>query len=207
MNEKQNHILQIAQELFSEKGFSATSVRDIADKAQVNISMISYYFGGKDGLLKALIETRIGSMKIRLKTILSDPKLTPNDKINILIEESISKFWSHRELNNIILREHNFKLVEELKNLLLQIRQSRYEHLAMVIQEGQAEGIFRKDINIPLLQAALTGFMKHIHFAEDYYQSLLNFENKKNRETLLVNEMKTFLKNLFKSYIHENSHK
>jgi len=43
-------------ELFAQKGFSAVGVREVTDKAGVNVSMTSYYFGGKNGLLKAIYE-------------------------------------------------------------------------------------------------------------------------------------------------------
>ena len=38
-------ILYSAEKLFADKGFAATSTRDIAKSAGVNVSMISYYFG------------------------------------------------------------------------------------------------------------------------------------------------------------------
>lgn len=41
--------------LFNAKGYHGTSVRDIAQKAKVNVANISYYFRHKQGLLEALI--------------------------------------------------------------------------------------------------------------------------------------------------------
>ena len=40
-NEKQIQIMEAAEELFAEQGFAGTSVRDIAEKAGVNLAMIS----------------------------------------------------------------------------------------------------------------------------------------------------------------------
>lgn len=54
--EPKNRILEAATTLFSRKGYAATGVRELADEAGVNLAMISYYFGSKQGLLKALIE-------------------------------------------------------------------------------------------------------------------------------------------------------
>ncbi len=54
--EPRERILAASIELFSRKGFSATGVREIASKAGVNIAMINYYFGSKQGLLKELIQ-------------------------------------------------------------------------------------------------------------------------------------------------------
>lgn len=55
-NESRKRLITAAIELFSSRGFHAVSVREICEKAQVNISLISYYFTGKDGLLAAVIE-------------------------------------------------------------------------------------------------------------------------------------------------------
>ena len=60
MSDKREHILSVAEELFGEKGFDGTSVRDIAQSAGVNLAMISYYFGSKEKLLESLIEFRTG---------------------------------------------------------------------------------------------------------------------------------------------------
>ncbi|WP_316252492.1 TetR family transcriptional regulator [Bacillus aquiflavi] len=46
------HIVDVAVSLFNMKGYSGTSVRDIAGKANVNVANISYYFQSKHGLLE-----------------------------------------------------------------------------------------------------------------------------------------------------------
>ncbi len=51
-----DRIFNAAISLFAQKGYSAVGVRELATEAGVNISMISYYFGGKIGLLKDIIE-------------------------------------------------------------------------------------------------------------------------------------------------------
>ncbi|MCP8617132.1 forespore capture DNA-binding protein RefZ [Salirhabdus salicampi] len=48
-------VADTAVQLFYTKGFHGTSVRDIAKKASVNVSMISYYFKNKQGLLEYLV--------------------------------------------------------------------------------------------------------------------------------------------------------
>ena len=57
-------ILDAAAELFAKKGFAAVGVRELAAKADVNISMISYYYGGKVGVLKAIINWYFDCMKV-----------------------------------------------------------------------------------------------------------------------------------------------
>ncbi len=45
-------IVHAAVSLFNTKGYSGTSIRDIAAKANVNPANISYYFQNKHGLLE-----------------------------------------------------------------------------------------------------------------------------------------------------------
>jgi AcrR family transcriptional regulator len=56
--DKQNakdRIYMTALSLFAQKGFNAVGIREIAKSANVNISMINYYFGGKLGILKEVV--------------------------------------------------------------------------------------------------------------------------------------------------------
>jgi AcrR family transcriptional regulator len=48
-------IFKAGSVLFAQKGYHAVGVREIADTAGVKLPMISYYFGGKEELLKAII--------------------------------------------------------------------------------------------------------------------------------------------------------
>lgn len=50
-------ILDVATKLFAQKGFDGTSTRDICNEAGVNISLISYYFGGKQELYAKVVST------------------------------------------------------------------------------------------------------------------------------------------------------
>jgi AcrR family transcriptional regulator len=85
MADKREHILSVAEELFGEKGFDGTSVRDIAQSAGVNLAMISYYFGSKEKLLESLIEFRTGYAYGILEELNKDETLSPWDKIDRLV--------------------------------------------------------------------------------------------------------------------------
>jgi len=54
--EARNRLLDAALKLFAEQGFAKTSTREIALAAQANVASISYYFGDKDGLYRAVFE-------------------------------------------------------------------------------------------------------------------------------------------------------
>lgn len=52
-------ILDTAERLFAQKGFHATSMRDITGTAGVNLSSVNYHFGSKDALLESVFERRL----------------------------------------------------------------------------------------------------------------------------------------------------
>jgi AcrR family transcriptional regulator len=74
-------IMEAALDLFGERGLTGTTVRDIAQRAHVNVAAISYHFGGKDELYRAVAETVIGSIEARARArvapILQNPPTDP----------------------------------------------------------------------------------------------------------------------------------
>ena len=54
--ETRSRILDAALELFAASGFEGASTRTIAERAEVNLPAIQYYFGSKEGLYRAVLE-------------------------------------------------------------------------------------------------------------------------------------------------------
>jgi len=61
--ETHERILDAAQKLFAEKGFDATSVRDITAEAECNVAAVNYHFGGKDNLYLESFRTMLGALR------------------------------------------------------------------------------------------------------------------------------------------------
>ncbi|CAH0533715.1 hypothetical protein VST7929_01590 [Vibrio stylophorae] len=49
------HLLQVAEQLFASQGYSATSLRQLTAQAQTNLAAVNYHFGGKKGLIQAVL--------------------------------------------------------------------------------------------------------------------------------------------------------
>lgn len=72
-------ILEVAGHLFAEKGFDATSMRDITDAAGVNLASVNYHFGSKEGLISAVFG--------RLLVSVNKARLAMLDEIECVAEE------------------------------------------------------------------------------------------------------------------------
>ncbi|MDX1800710.1 MAG: TetR/AcrR family transcriptional regulator [Marinobacter sp.] len=53
-SETVDRILDAAEELFAERGFSETSLRMITSKASVNLAAVNYHFGSKNALIQSV---------------------------------------------------------------------------------------------------------------------------------------------------------
>lgn len=93
--DKRLNILAAAEKLFSELGYEGTSTRQIAKEASANMSMISYYFGSKEGVFLEIMNKRISDFTTQLLNITED-SISPMQKLFQVIDK-----YSHRVLDNI----------------------------------------------------------------------------------------------------------
>jgi TetR/AcrR family transcriptional regulator len=71
--EVRESLLDAARTLFLRYGFRAVSSRQVAAAAGVNPAMIHYYFDGKEGLYRAMLESAIAPVISRLSAMVGDP--------------------------------------------------------------------------------------------------------------------------------------
>jgi TetR/AcrR family transcriptional regulator len=77
-------LLDAALEEFSRHGFAGARVGDIAERAGVNAQLIAYYFGGKDGLYRALLESWLAD-----EAGFADPEMSLEDLIAAYIKAGV----------------------------------------------------------------------------------------------------------------------
>ncbi|WP_077327527.1 forespore capture DNA-binding protein RefZ [Virgibacillus siamensis] len=99
-------VVDAASQLFFQNGFHGTSVRDIADKATVNVSLISYYFKSKQGLLEHAVthyyEAYLETIEETLKKNESEEPITCLKK---MVEAIIQYKQSNHQFSCFIHRE------------------------------------------------------------------------------------------------------
>jgi AcrR family transcriptional regulator len=66
-----NKILDAAENLFADKGFNGTSLREITSQAEVNLAAVNYHFGSKKELIKAVMSRYMNELSPRLESALT----------------------------------------------------------------------------------------------------------------------------------------
>lgn len=139
--EKQIHILDIAEELIAKKGYEGTSVRDICSKANINVAMISYYFGSKEKMMSYLYQYRVLKTRENFSEFadtIKDGK--PEMQLKEIIKYIVAQLFKYNYFHGFVTQE--LRHTENLKDELLDFYQLFVKKLDDVIKKGVASGVF-----------------------------------------------------------------
>ncbi len=199
-SEKQIAIINAAEKLFAIKGFDGASVRDIAHEADINVAMISYYFGSKEKLMEAVFEERTTNIRLKVENLIQDEKLAPIEKVNVLIDDYVDKFIHQQEFHKIMMREQMIEKDTPIAGLIHELKKRNLESIRKLIQEGQKVGSFKKDIDIVLMMTTLVGTVSHMITSQHFYKKVNNLEYMGDMEfqKYMRKKLSIHLKSLFK---------
>lgn len=205
MNFTQKHIqiLETAENLFASKGFEGTTVRDIADKAGVNIAMISYYFGSKEKLLEAVFNHRMGDIGMRVESLLKNDSLTPIQKVEILIDEHIEKVVHNEEFYKIMLCEQVINKNPIILKLVSEIKLRNAALINKLIIDGQKKGVFKKNADVILLMSTMIGTVIQVLINQPFYREFNNLKKMpaKEFEETMQKKLTVHVKKIFKAIL------
>ncbi len=105
--ETKDKLCSVACELFAQQGPDGTSVRQIADAAGVNSALVSHYFGGKEGLYEACIDSmylELGALRSVLMTSFAKGG-APSLLLKRAVSEGFSFGRNHRSALQLIMRD------------------------------------------------------------------------------------------------------
>lgn len=202
-NDKHIQIIETAEQLFSKKGFEATTVRDIADEADINIAMISYYFGSKEKLLEAVFNHRMGHIGMRVESLLKNESLTPFQKMEILIDEHIERVIHHEGFYKIILCEQVINKSPAIIKLVSEIKMHNAQLINKLIIDGQKKGAFKKDVDVVLLMSTLIGTVIQVLINQPFYRNFNELKkiSSKEFEDLIQKKLNLHVKKIFKAIL------
>jgi AcrR family transcriptional regulator len=129
-------LLRAAADLFSRKGFENTRTLEIARSAGVNEALIARYFGGKEGLLLAVLRDEESTQSlVESESVRSDDTLIPGLESGLSLSQAILEYFRAGE-----------RAIAE-KEAFLRIALSRVlvdPELSRVIQEKFIERVVKK---------------------------------------------------------------
>ncbi|RVX40589.1 TetR family transcriptional regulator [Nonomuraea polychroma] len=118
-------IQEIALRLFTEQGYEATSLREIAEELGVTKAALYYHFKTKDDIVTSLVDLRIADVEELLEWVKSQPR-TPETRREVL-ERYAAKLKRPQhiqmarflERNQTALRDH--PKLSRMRDLMLEL--------------------------------------------------------------------------------------
>ena len=139
-NETYDNILQAAKSLFIRKGYTAASMREIAEEAGIGKATIYHHFQDKETIFKTLIAANIGKMHQAYAAI--EVESEPRRRITVAAEVTMQFLFESADLLQIARREVPAARAEMLSNFSSLF--ARYtQMLEESIQQGIEAGTFR----------------------------------------------------------------
>jgi AcrR family transcriptional regulator len=173
MNDKRQQIIETALQLFAEKGFEGTSIRDIAEKASVNVAMVNYYFGTKEKLFEKIVEYKSLATRGLLDEILNNKSLSPIQKIEAIIDSYIEKLFTHRTFHRLIQQELILNQRESLQTSIVNNFILNAFIIKHIIESGIKSGDFKK-VDAELTIASLNGTINQVLLSKKFCNKLMN---------------------------------
>jgi AcrR family transcriptional regulator len=135
-----DEILDAAAQIFSQKGFHAASMQDIAQAVNLQKASLYHHVSSKQQILVALLDRALDLLYEHIQAVVEQPH-TPDKKLILAMRAYLSAMLEHRDLAMVLLLEHR-SLAPGLRALHVPKR-DRFELLwREMIQEGNEQGVF-----------------------------------------------------------------
>lgn len=170
MISKEENILMAAEKLFGEKGFDATSTREISAAAQVNVSMISYYFGSKEQMLEKLFEYRMKESTDFTSVIMSRQDLNEWEKLMMVVNSYIGRVERLKDFYRVMQTEQITNKNPQINDFMRVSKLGFLKVYEELLQSGISNGIFGKKPEVEFLHATLIGTVFYAFNGMDLYR-------------------------------------
>jgi AcrR family transcriptional regulator len=133
-------ILEAAAQIFSQKGFHATSMQDIAQAVRLQKASLYHHVSSKQEILVSILDQALDMLIEQMQQVLARP-LPPDEKLRQAMQAYLVAMLEHRELAAVLLLEH--RSLEPAYQSRHIPRRDRFERLWRdLIQEGLDQGLF-----------------------------------------------------------------
>lgn len=155
--EVRDRIFANALRHFSQKGFAATSLREISEDAQTTKPMIYYYFGSKEGLYGSIIRQILEEVADAIRSRLP-AEAPPQDQVIAYCERYLEHFLAQEEIIALVLREVFGLGGASMATFSQTIGERVRQPLDDIVAHGMDMGVFKRD-HVTTCSTAITGIL------------------------------------------------
>jgi TetR/AcrR family transcriptional regulator, cholesterol catabolism regulator len=147
-------LYEAAVELIAEQGFAATTVDDIALRANVAKGTVYYNFGSKTALFEDLLRHGIGLLTDAFREAVAG--LPPREAVDALVRTQLEYIRRYRAFAQLLLAEM-WRTNQDWHQTLVLLREQAVGVIAETIQAGVDSGDLPADLDVRVSSSALFG--------------------------------------------------
>jgi len=155
--EVRDRIFASALRCFSQKGFAATSLREVSEDAQTTKPMIYYYFGSKEGLYGSIVRQILEEMAAAIRAHVPD-LATPREQVVAYCGRYIDHFLAQEEIIALVLREVFGLGGVPMAAFSQALGEDVRRPLDEILERGMADRVFQRD-DVSTCSTAITGIL------------------------------------------------
>lgn len=176
-------LLHAAVTEFCAKGFSGARTAAIANRAGCNIRMLYHYFGSKNNLYLAALESVYAQLRSREES-LDLLHLNPEKGMSALVEFTFDHMLEHQEFIRLIGIENiqRGRFVKE-SNVIPQAAQPLLTSIETLLRRGQKQGVFRKRVDPLQLYISILS-LSYVHVSNKHTLSITFNQDLTDRQWL-----------------------
>lgn len=198
--EARMRLMLAAKCLFAQHGYDGVSTRMIAQEAQVNLAMISYYFGSKEQLFRALFEELLPRFRGTLLTFRELP-VSCWQKWCMVMDAYVDRILLKPDFAKMMYRELSYSRRPEIQAAILKSMEGNWKILAGYIADGQKDGTFRKDVDVQMVLSTFFSTVTQTVHLPVLSGKILGLHEDEILGEEHRNRLKQHLKELFRGYL------
>ncbi|MFH1214450.1 MAG: TetR/AcrR family transcriptional regulator [Candidatus Neomarinimicrobiota bacterium] len=155
-NVTKDKILMTAAKLFADKGFDATSMREIAESCEVTKPALYYYFPDKKALFAEIIKTVINYSYQLLSTI-EKSDIDPIAKLNTIATKQFLGIKQHPEVTKFLINVAMRNLPAGINISFFDVMKKNEDVLIKIVKDAKDMAYFRADMDVQTFLSCFIG--------------------------------------------------
>lgn len=146
----QEAILGVAVDLFADRGYAATTVRDIAEAAGIHSGSLYHHIDSKESIVDAILSRFIARSLAAYEAVIAEGK-GPKETFEGLVRTSLGSMVGGRAAILVYQNEARFLAAQPRFAYLAEAQRKSEEIWTTVLEEGVKSGEFRATIDPKLV--------------------------------------------------------
>jgi len=160
-------ILDAAAAAFRERGFTATRLSDIAERAELQAPSLYYHFPSKEDLIEEVLSLGVKRTFEKVKEVVAEvPEDDPLGRLRAAVETHIEMVLETGDYSAANLRLYG-QMPDDIRKRLERTQRTVGRYWSGLLEDARDAGAIRGDLNLSVLRMLILG---SLNWAAEWYQ-------------------------------------